>query len=419
VTGPTRRLDAWLRSATAVLVVTVVATVVTAAGAEAATPCRAGYVALTFDDGPSAATTGPILDVLARRQVVATFFVVGQQVDARPKLVARAAREGHAVANHTYAHERLTALGDAAIVRTVARTDRAIRNAGVTPLALVRPPYGAWDTRVRRVLSNAGYTPILWTHDSDDWRASATRIRSNVRAGLRDGAVILLHDGVRNSTATLSALPGIIDDATSRGLCFATLDAAGRLVRAPFDWRAAGWPYRDVPANSTHAASITRLRDAGVTVGCTEDRYCPDQPVTRAQMASFLQRALGLPAGPTDGYRDVGSSSPHAAAIGALGAAGITLGCSPDGRSYCPNETVRRDQMASFLQRALGLPPGRTDRFRDVDPRSTHAAAIGAVDAAGITRGCDASGARYCPSDRVSRAQMASFVGRTMDARAS
>jgi peptidoglycan/xylan/chitin deacetylase (PgdA/CDA1 family) len=386
--------------------------------AAAATPCRAGYVALTFDDGPDAATTGAILDVLERRQVRATFFVVGQRVDAQPRLVARAAREGHTVANHTYGHERLTALGDAAIVRTVDRTDGAIRRAGATPLRLVRPPYGAWDTRVRRVLSDAGYTPILWTLDSDDWRASASRIRSNVRAGLRDGAVILLHDGVRNSTETLSALPGIIDDATSRGLCFATLDAAGRLVRTPFDWRAAGWPYRDVPVNSTHAASITRLRDAGVTVGCEEDRYCPDAPVTRAQMASFLQRALGLPAGPTDGYRDVGTGSPHAAAIGALAAAGITLGCSLDGRSYCPNESVRRDQMASFLQRALALPPGRTDRFRDVDPRSTHAAAIGAVDAAGITRGCDASGLRYCPTARVSRAQMASFVARTMDARA-
>jgi peptidoglycan/xylan/chitin deacetylase (PgdA/CDA1 family) len=418
VRGPTRGFSAWLRRATGVLVVTVAATVVTPAGAGAATSCRAGYVALTFDDGPSAATTGAILDVLERRQVLATFFVVGQQVDARPKLVARAARDGHAIANHTYAHERLTALGDAAIVRTVDRTDRAVRNAGATPLALVRPPYGAWDTRVRRVLSNAGYTPILWTVDSDDWHASATRIRSNVRAGLTDGAVILLHDGVRNSTATLSALPGIIDDATSRGLCFATLDAAGRLVRTPFDWRGAGWPYRDVPVDSTHAAAITRLRDAGVTVGCGQDRYCPDLPVTRAQMASFLQRALGLPPGPTDGYRDVGTSSPHAAAIGALAVAGITLGCSPDGRSYCPGETVRRDQMASFLQRALALAPGRTDGFRDVDPRSTHAAAIGAVAAAGISRGCDASGPRYCPSAPVSRAQMASFVSRTMDAHA-
>jgi peptidoglycan/xylan/chitin deacetylase (PgdA/CDA1 family) len=415
VSGSTRGPGARLRWAAAVLVVTVGATVVTPAGAEAATPCRAGYVALTFDDGPSAATTGAILDVLERRRVPATFFVVGQQVDARPKLVARAAREGHAVANHTYGHERLTALGDAAIVRTVDRTDRAIRNAGVTPLALVRPPYGAWDSRVRRVLSNAGYTPIRWTLDSDDWRASATRIRSNVRAGLRDGAVILLHDGVRNSTATLSALPGIIDDATSLGLCFATLDAAGRLVRVPFDWRAAGWPYRDVPVGSTHAAAITRLRDAGVTVGCDADRYCPDRPVTRAQMASFLQRALAVPPGPTDQFQDVGANSPHAAAIGALHSAGITLGCTPDGRSYCPNETVRRDQMASFLGRALGLPPGREDRFSDVVPGSTHAAAIGAVHAAGITRGCDPTGTRYCPSVAVSRAQMASFVARAMD----
>jgi peptidoglycan/xylan/chitin deacetylase (PgdA/CDA1 family) len=386
-----------------------------APSADAATSCRAGYVALTFDDGPSATTTAAILDVLQRRQAVATFFVVGQQVDARPHLVARAAREDHAVANHTYGHERLTTLGDAAILRTVDRTDSAIRRAGATPLRLVRPPYGAWDARVRRVLSDAGYTSILWTLDSDDWRASASRIRSNVRAGLRDGAVILLHDGVRNSTATLAALPGIIDDVDARGLCFATLDASGRLVRAPFDWRAAGWPYRDVPVASTHAAAITQLRDTQVALGCGDDRYCPAALVTRAQMASFLQRALDLPPGPTDGFRDVAPSSPHAAAIGALHQAGITRGCSDDGRSYCPNETVRRDQMASFLQRALELPPGRQDRFVDVVSGSTHAAAIGAVDAAGITRGCDAEGERYCPATQVNRAQMASFVSRTMD----
>jgi peptidoglycan LD-endopeptidase LytH len=191
-------------------------------------------------------------------------------------------------------------------------------------------------------------------------------------------------------------------------------------------WRAAnptrcraGEVFHDVDPVSTHGRAIERLHAAGVTRGCGPYRYCPDASVTRAQMASFLQRALGLPPGPTDGFRDVSPSSPHAAAIGSLRAAGITLGCTADGRSYCPNETVRRDQMASFLQRALELPPGREDRFRDVDPRSTHAAAIGAVDAAGITRGCDTSGLRYCPTARVSRAQMASFVARTMDARAS
>lgn len=382
--------------------------------AEAATACRAGYVALTFDDGPGRHTS-TVLDVLARRGATATFFVTGQLVDARPQLVARAVREGHAIANHTYAHERLTTLSNSRIVGTVDRAELAIVRAGAPSLRLVRPPYGATDNRVRTVLADAGYRSILWTVDPQDWRNGSTYVRTFVTSRLRDGAVILLHDGSSNAPAMLDALPGIIDEAHRRGFCFAPLDGRGQLVRTPFDWRAAGWPYRDVPAGSTHAGAITRLRDTAVTLGCDVDRYCPAESVTRAQMASFLQRALGLPPGPTDGFRDVGAGSPHAGAIGALAAAGITVGCSPDGRSYCPGETVRRDQMASFLQRALELPPGSEDRFVDVVPRSTHAAAIGAVDAAGITRGCDAEGRRYCPTTRVNRAQMASFVSRTVD----
>jgi peptidoglycan/xylan/chitin deacetylase (PgdA/CDA1 family) len=406
----------------AALVVAVTAGLVALPGgapvADAATDCRSGYLALTFDDGPGRHTSA-VLDLLVRRGVTATFFVVGRQVDTRPQLVVRAVREGHAIANHTYAHERLTTLSSSQIVTTVDRAERAIVRAGAPSLRLVRPPYGATDNRVRTALSGAGYRSILWTVDPQDWRNGSSHVRSFVTSRLRDGAVILLHDGSSNAPAMLDALPGIIDEAHRRGFCFAPLDGRGQLVRAPFDWRAAGWPFSDVPIDSTHAAAITRLRDTQVTLGCGDDRYCPAALVTRAQMASFLQRALGLPKGPTDGFRDVAASSPHAAAIGALHQAGITLGCSDDGRSYCPNETVRRDQMASFLQRALALPPGREDRFVDVVPGSTHAAAIGAVDAAGITRGCDAEGRRYCPATRVNRAQMASFLVRAVDHRAS
>jgi hypothetical protein len=176
-------------------------------------------------------------------------------------------------------------------------------------------------------------------------------------------------------------------------------------------------PFVDVAGDAVHATAIGRLKDLGVVKGCGNGRYCPAAGVTRAQMASFLQRAFQLPPGPTDGFRDVQPSSTHAAAIGAVRAAGITLGCSDDGRSYCPNEVVRRDQMASFLQRALELPPGRTDRFRDVPPSSTHAAAIGAVHEAGITLGCSTDGRSYCPSSRVQRDQMASFLVRALDHR--
>jgi peptidoglycan LD-endopeptidase LytH len=193
-------------------------------------------------------------------------------------------------------------------------------------------------------------------------------------------------------------------------------------IREVTAWREAnlarcpdGRVFRDVPPTSTHGPAIERLHALDVTRGCGDGRYCPHAPVTRAQMASFLQRALGLPAGGTRGYRDVAPGSTHAAAIGALREAGITRGCG-DAR-FCPDQPVPRDQMASLLQRALELPPGREDGFVDVVPGSTHAAAIGAVQAAGITQGCRSDGPAYCPAQRVSRAQMASFLVRALEGR--
>jgi peptidoglycan-N-acetylglucosamine deacetylase len=382
--------------------------------ARAAVPCPAGHVALTFDDGPSPATTPAILDVLARRAVTATFFVVGGRVDARPDLIARAAGDGHAIANHTYWHERLTGLSDADVLRTVERTDRAVRRAGVSPLRLVRPPYGATSTRVRDALAQGGFAHVLWSVDPRDWERSADSVRTHVLANLADGAIVLLHDGSGNAAQTAAALPAIVDGARQRGYCLTTLDAAGRLVRE-VDWREHGGPFRDVPPTSTHAAAITQLRDLGVVLGCDAERYCPDAPVTRAQMASFLQRAFGLGAGPTDRFADVGPGDAHAEAIGAVAEAGITLGCTEDGRSYCPTAAIRRDQMASFLQRTLDLPDGPDDGFVDVVPGSPHAAAIGSVAVAGVTRGCSDDGPLYCPGARVTRAQMASFVVRALE----
>jgi hypothetical protein len=115
-------------------------------------------------------------------------------------------------------------------------------------------------------------------------------------------------------------------------------------------------PFRD-DDGSVFEGDIVWLAGAGVTLGCnppSNDRYCPDQPVTRGQMAAFLVRALDLPAGPTGRFTD-DDTSEFQTDIEALADAGVTLGCNPpvDDR-YCPTEVVTRGQMAAFLHRALG-----------------------------------------------------------------
>lgn len=149
---------------------------------------------------------------------------------------------------------------------------------------------------------------------------------------------------------------------------------------------------------------------AGVTVGCNppfNDWFCPTLAVTRAQMATFLVRALSLPDASIDAFTD-DTGSLHEADINRVAAAGITLGCAPG--LYCPDVPVSREQMASFLVRAYQLPGGAVSPFADVS--GTHAADVAALFAAGITGGCSASPALYCPATPVLREQMAAFLHR-------
>ena len=161
---------------------------------------------------------------------------------------------------------------------------------------------------------------------------------------------------------------------------------------------------------------ILWLAEKGITRGCAAHSYCPSNPVTRAQMATFLARALNLEAPPQRaGFADVDPSSSHAANIEALYAAHITTGCTQDPLAYCPSNPVTRAQMATFLARALNLEaPPQPAGFGDVDPSSSHAANIEALYAAHITTGCTQDPLAYCPSRPVTRAQMAAFLHRAL-----
>ncbi|MGI8424994.1 MAG: S-layer homology domain-containing protein, partial [Chloroflexota bacterium] len=165
--------------------------------------------------------------------------------------------------------------------------------------------------------------------------------------------------------------------------------------------------FRDIAA-SPFRGDVLWLLDAGITRGCTTKRFCPEASVTREQMASFLVRALRLPATTRDFFRD-DSASPHEGDINRLAASGITGGCG--GGRFCPREVVTREQMASFIARAWRLPSSPRNFFTD-DRRSDHNADIDRLAAAGITGGCDTT--LFCPGGRVTRGQMAAFLHRAL-----
>lgn len=153
-----------------------------------------------------------------------------------------------------------------------------------------------------------------------------------------------------------------------------------------------------------HEPNIEALVAAGVTQGCETDRFCPQDSVTRAQMAAFLDRSLGLPETTLAPFSD--TSGPFEAEINRLFAAGVTTGCTET--TFCPTNLVTRAEMAVFLVRALGLPPTDLSPFSDIGPPFEDE--INRLFAAGITTGCDAG--LYCPDASVTRAQMATFLVR-------
>lgn len=159
---------------------------------------------------------------------------------------------------------------------------------------------------------------------------------------------------------------------------------------------------------SQFQSEIEWLVDAGITVGCAANYFCPKTGVTRAQMASFLVRSLGLVPASRDFFTD-DNGSIHEADINAIAQVGITTGCGLG--TFCPGINMTREQMASFLTRGFALPGSSIDRFSD-DTGSVHEADINAVAQAGITLGC--GNTSFCPVGTVTREQMAAFLYRAL-----
>ena len=151
------------------------------------------------------------------------------------------------------------------------------------------------------------------------------------------------------------------------------------------------------------------LAAQGITTGCGPTTFCPDESVTRGQMAAFLNRALQLPAADQDYFTDDNGST-FEDDINRLRQAGITTGCGTD--MFCPDLPVTRGQMAAFLNRALQLPAADQDYFTD-DNGSTFEDDINRLRQAGITTGCGTD--MFCPDLPVTRGQMATFLYRARD----
>lgn len=183
-------------------------------------------VALTFDDGPDAGSTPLLLDFLREAKIEAAFFCIGKRVAANPELAARIVREGHLLANHSYAHSNATNFFTTARLKEdLARAQTAIRQAtGATP-RMFRPPIGLSNPRVFCVARALGLAVVGWSAGGlDTITADPQRIVRRIIRRLQPGAIILLHDGGIPSAQVLATVKLLLDRLRTLGYEVVRLD---------------------------------------------------------------------------------------------------------------------------------------------------------------------------------------------------
>jgi peptidoglycan-N-acetylglucosamine deacetylase len=160
-----------------------------------------GQMALTFDDGPNDPHTLHLLDVLAKHQAKATFFLIGRYVLDRPEIARAIQAAGHAIGNHTYNHPNLIFVSAARLRQELEDCRKALEDAIGAPAPLFRPPFGGRRPNVLRTVRSLGLEPVMWSVTGYDWNAeSADAIVKKVTAQVdsrnrKQGKIVLLHDG--------------------------------------------------------------------------------------------------------------------------------------------------------------------------------------------------------------------------------
>ena len=216
--------------------------------------CSAGYVGLTFDDGPNTGTTNQLISTLRNAGATATVFPTGSNASSNPSLVQAYKNAGLQIGNHSWDHPHLVNMSQSDIQSQLSRTQTAIQQtAGVTP-TLFRPPYGETNQTLKNVESSLGLREIIWDVDSNDWNnASADAIRQ-AAARLTNGQIILMHDW---PAATQQALPNILNDLKSRNLCTGHISSSTGRAVAP---STSGGGGSTTPPPSSGSCTVTATR---------------------------------------------------------------------------------------------------------------------------------------------------------------
>src|SRR5947209_7668122 len=187
-------------------------------------------LALTFDDGPNDPHTLNLLDVLAKQDVKATFFLIGKHAAVKPEIAGRIAVAEHTIGNHTYTHPNLAFCGEKRIRRELSECEKTLTDAVGVHSKLFRPPFGARRPAVLKVAHEMGLTTVCWSVTCYDWKVTtAERVERHAARQISGGDIILLHDGGHvaigaDRAHTVAATDSMIARYKSEGYSFVGLD---------------------------------------------------------------------------------------------------------------------------------------------------------------------------------------------------
>lgn len=181
-------------------------------------------IALTFDDGPSAKYTPMLLDGLKERNVVVSFFLMGENISGNEKIVERMEKEGHLIGNHTYHHVQLDKLSQKEVQEEIYKTNNMIYEITGKYPEYMRPPFGAWKKDIELTVH---MIPVFWDIDTLDWKSkNINSIIKIVEDQVEDEAIILMHDAYETS---VEAALKMIDEMKEKGYEFVTVDCLLRV----------------------------------------------------------------------------------------------------------------------------------------------------------------------------------------------
>ncbi len=191
--------------------------------------CRTGTaVYLTFDDGPIPEVTPKVLEILARYNVKATFFMVGENIDKHPDIFAQVVAGGHSIANHTYNHMKGWNFRTKTYLENVEKWEEVVNRQPCAPVnrrKIFRPPYGRTWWWQRKALVNRGYTIYLWDVLTRDYNKSRTpeEMFDQIKRQTRPGSLINFHDSIKSNERMLEVLPKAIEWLQKEGYELAAL----------------------------------------------------------------------------------------------------------------------------------------------------------------------------------------------------